>query len=248
MMQMTRAIVLGTALALAAASAASAQTATEPARAFVNVGGGYQFADQSATISGTFTLYDETGTFEGTRSFGKGAFFDVGGGVHVFGQMSAGISWSRYVKASDVLFTVVVPHPLYVNQPRTVGMNVNDLGHTEDFINFQLFYQIMTLASGRMDVSLFGGPSVVMVSEDTVQTVTATETGSPYTAVKLDATFESASKTTVGYNVGAQVNYRLAGNFGAGAFFRYTGGTATLPWGDVKAGGPQVGASLRYTF
>jgi hypothetical protein len=246
MMQMTRAIVLGTALALAAASAASAQTPNEPARVFLSVGGGYQSASNDVTSSGTLTLYDEPGSFEGTYTVGQGPFFDIGAGMHLFGQMSFGVSYSRYVKSSNVPFTVVAPHPLYFNQPRTVTMNVNDLGHTEDFINFQLFYHVLTL--GRFDVSLFGGPSVVMVSQDNVSSVTATETGSPYTAVKLDATFESASKTAISYNIGVDANFRLVGGLGAGVFFRYTGGSADLPWGTIKAGGPQVGGALRYMF
>jgi len=111
-MKMTSAMLLACGLALATAPAVSAQTPNEPARVFVSVGGGYQSASNDVTSSGTFTLYDEPGSFEGTYTVGQGPFFDIGGGMHVFGQMSVGVSYSRYVKASNVPFTVVVPHPL----------------------------------------------------------------------------------------------------------------------------------------
>jgi hypothetical protein len=245
-MKIPNAMLLACGFVLAIAPAAAAQTPDQPARAFISVGGGYQSASQDVTTSGSFTLYDEPGSFTGSRTIGEGPFFDIGGGVHLFGQVSAGFSYSRYVESSDVPFTVVVPHPLYFNQPRTVTMNVNDLGHTEDWFHFKLYYQLFS--SSRFDASISGGASVVSVQEDTVKEVTATETGSPYTAVNLTATFESASKTAVGYNVGVEFNYHLTGSFGAGAFFRYTGATADLPWDQVKVGGPQVGAQLRYTF
>jgi hypothetical protein len=246
MMQTTRAIVLAIGLALAGASAVWAQSPDEPARIFVSVGGGYQTATRTVTTSGSFTLYDEPGSFGGSRSVGKGPFFDVGAGAHVFGQVSVGVAYSRYVKSSDVPFTVVAPHPLFFNQPRTVGMNVNDLGHTESAVHIQLFYQLFS--SSRYDASVSVGPSFISVKEDSVESVTATETGSPYTAVNLSATFTSASKTAVGFNAGFDLNYRLTGGIGAGLFVRYTGASASLPWGKVKAGGPQVGAAVRYRF
>ncbi len=219
---------------------------TSPRRCSASSGGGYQAADRTITTSGTFTLYDESGSFTGSRSVGQGGFFEVGGGFHLFGPTSIGVLYSRYVKSSDVPFTVVVPHPLYFNQPRTVTMNVKDLGHTEDVVHIQFLYQL--LSSSRYDASISAGPSIYAVSEDSVKEVTATETGPPYTAVNLDATFESASKTTVGYHVGFDFNYYLTNSIGAGAFFRYTGATAKMPWGDIKAGGPQVGAVVRYNF
>jgi opacity protein-like surface antigen len=70
--------------------------------------------------------------------------------------------------------------------------------------------------------------------------------------VALDATFGSASKTAFGVNVGGDVNYRITGGIGAGAFFRYVYGKAKMPGGDttrdVTLGGPQIGVGLRYRF
>lgn len=245
-MKKTNVLLLACAFALAIAPSVAAQTPDEPARVFVTAGGGYQTADHSVTNSGTFTLYDEPGSYTGTYSVGKGGFFDIGAGGHLFGQMSLGVTYSRYAKASSVPFTVTVPHPLFFNQPRTVSMNVNDLNHAENWFHFSLIYQVFS--SSAFDASVSGGPSVVSVKQDSIKDVTATETGSPYTAVNLTATFQSASKTAFGYHVGFNVNYHVTGSIGAGLIVRYTGATAALPWGDVKAGGTQIGGALRYTF
>jgi opacity protein-like surface antigen len=248
-MKMKNRLLLACGFALAIAPAAVAQTPDEPARVFVSVGGGYQSASHGVTNSGSFTLYDEPGTYAGSYSIGKGGFFDVTAGGHVFGQMSVGVTFSRYTKASDVPFNVVVPHPLFYTQPRTLTMNVTNLNEKENWFHFALYYQL--LSSSRFDASVSAGPSLVSVKQDSLKKdsgITATETGTPYTAVNLAATFESASKTAFGYNVGFGVNYHVTGAIGAGFFVRYTGASAKLPWGSVKTGGPQFGGAVRYSF
>lgn len=248
-MKMKNVLLFACGLALASAPAAVAQTPDEPARVFVAVGGGYQSASHTIDNTGTFTLYDEPGSFDGTYKAGKGGFFDVTAGGHVFGQVSAGVTFSRYAKGYDVPFTVLVPHPLFYTQSRTVSMNVTNLNQKENWFHFSLYYQLFS--SSAFDASVSAGPSLVSVKQDSVKKdsgITATETGSPYTAVTLTAAFETASKTAFGYNVGFNVNYHLTGSIGAGLFVRYTGATAKLSSGDVKAGGAQVGGALRYTF
>jgi len=250
-MKKTNVVLLVCGLVLASVSVASAQGQDQPARGFVSLSGGFQLASQTFTESGSFTLYEEPGSFTGSRTVSSGPFFDIGGGVRVFGKLSVGVAYSRFAKSADGSFTVVTPHPLFFNQPRTGTLNVTDLGHTENAVHVQLFYQVFS--RGRFDASVFGGPSVISVKEDSVKAVTATETGSPYTAVNLSASFESASKTAVGVNVGLDANYRVSGSLGAGFFFRYVTATASLPVSDgttrsVKAGGPQVGFGLRYRF
>jgi len=249
-MKMTTAMLLACGLALACASGVSAQTPDEPARGFVSLSGGFQFASRTSTETGSFSLYDEPGFFTGAREVGNTPFFDVGAGMHITGKISGGIALSRFAKGSDVAFTAMVPHPLFVGETRSVALGVNDLRHTETVLHLQAIYQVFS--SGRYDASVFAGPSIIMVKEDRVTALSATETGSPYTAVKLDATFGSVSKTALGANVGLDVNYRVTGDIGAGAFVRYTVGRANMPSGDttrkVTLGGPQVGLGLRYRF
>ena len=250
-MKMTNAMLLACGLALACASAVSAQTPDEPPRAFVSLGGGFQFAGSSSTDSGSFDLYDEVGSFSGPRKIGNTPFFDAAAGMHITGKISGGVAFSRFAKGSDVSFTALVPHPLFAGELRTIALGVNDLRHTETAIHLQGIYQLFTFS--RYDISVFGGPSVILVKEDRVAAINATEGGTPFTAVKLDPKFASSSKTTLGGNVGLDANYRLTGEFGAGVFIRYTIASVKMPAaGDatrkVTVGGPQVGLAVRYRF
>ncbi len=250
MMKTSKAFLLACGLVLACTSAARAQAPDEPARAFVSIGGGYLFASQTSTDGGTFALYDETGSFSGDRKTGNSPFFEFGGGMHITGKISGGVAVSYFSKGNDTSFTALVPHPLFAGQLRTVALNIDDLGHSETAVHLQAIYQVYT--SGRIDASVFGGPSIIRVSEDIVGQLTATESGSPYTAVALDATFESVSKTALGINVGADANYRIQGPISAGVVLRYAYASAKMPSGSstrkVTLGGPQVGVALKYRF
>lgn len=239
-------LLLACGLALAGAPAVRAQTPDEPARAFVSISGGFQAAARTVTETGSFTLYDELGSFTASRKTGNGPFFDIGAGMHVFDKVSAGIAFTRFARSVSVPFTFAVPHPLFFGSPRTAAVNVSDLGHTETAVHLQAFYQLFS--SSRYDASIVAGPSIFRVSRDAVTGATATETGTPFTAVNLTPSFDSASKTAVGGNIGLDINYRVSGGIAAGFFVRYTGATAKLPSGSVKVGGPQVGLGLRYRF
>ncbi|HEY3380969.1 MAG TPA: outer membrane beta-barrel protein [Vicinamibacterales bacterium] len=251
MMQKTTTMLLVCGLALAGASAVSAQGTDKPDRGFVSVAGGFQVGGRTTDESGTFSLYDESGTFTGSRKISNGAFFEVGGGMHVSGKFSVGASFSRFAKASTVVYTASIPHPLFFDSPRTAALTVNDLGHTESVVHIQAIYRVMD--TKKYDVSVVGGPSIFSVSEDTVSTISATETGSPFTALSLAATFGSASKRGIGFNVGADANYTLTRVLAAGLNVKYTYASLSMPGTggathDVKAGGLQVGIGLRYRF
>jgi hypothetical protein len=239
-------LLLACVLALATASAASAQGPDQPARLFVNVNGGVQTGAHTLTQAGTFTLYDETGSFTGSGKIKSGPFFDVGAGVHVVGALSVGVTYSHFQKTTDAPFAVVAPHPLFYGQPRNAALNVTGLNHSENVFHVQAFYQL--LSSGRYEASVFAGPSFYSVKQDSVTSVTATETAAPYTTVNLAAGFTSSKKSTVGVNAGMEITYRVSGPLAAGLLVRYSAATAKLASGDVKVGGPQVGVTLKYRF
>ena len=92
-----------------------------------------------------------------------------------------------------------------------------------------------------------------MVDQDLVKGLTVAEQGSPTTGVVLTGIEkEKVSDTTVGFNIGADGTYMFTPRLGAGAFLRYTGGSAELKGsaGTVKldVGGVQIGAGLRLRF
>ncbi len=247
-MKMKSAVVLACGLAISGASVVAAQTPNEPARVFVSVSGGFQPVTRTITEAGGFVLYDEPGSFTGSNKIDSGPFFDIGGGMQVFGKFSVGAAVSRFTKSSSVPYTVIVPHPMFYDTMRTGTLNANNMKHTETALHLQVFYQL--LSTGKYDASVVAGPSIFFVKQDSVngQSIAATETGSPYTAMTLSGTFNSQSKTAVGGHVGVDFTYHVTGGIGAGVFIRYTGATAKLASGNVTVGGPQVGVGLRYRF
>lgn len=246
MIKKNHVVLLACGLALASAPAVLAQTPDEPARGYVSISGGFQTAARTITEAGGFTLYDEPGSFTGLRKTGNGAFFEFGGGAHVFDKVSAGIAVSIFSKSSNVPFTVTAPHPLFFDTPRTATLNATGLHHRETAVHLQAIYQLFS--SSKYDASIVAGPSIFSVKRDQLADVTASETGTPFTTVNLSSSLNSASKTAVGGNVGLDVSYHLTGGIAAGFLVRYSGATAKLPSGKVKVGGPQVGFGLRYRF
>ena len=110
----------------------------------------------------------------------------------------------------------------------------------------------MISITDEIDVSVFGGPSVLRVEQDVVAAVTAAEVGDPFDTVNVAVTTETASKRGAGVNVGADVTYMFTEQLGAGGFFRFAGGSVDLPVGSttvaVDVGGVQVGGGLRVRF
>jgi hypothetical protein len=255
MIQKTMTILVVCGLALASAPAVSAQGSAQgsdkPERGFVSVAGGFQMAGSTTDESGAFSLYDESGSFTGSRKVGNGLFFEVGGGMHITGKFSVGAAVSRFAKTSTVVFIAKIPHPLFFDTPRTGALTVNDLGHTETAVHIQAIYRV--IERDNYDVSVLGGPSLFSVSEDTIGEISATETGSPYTAMTLSATFGTASKRGIGANAGVNANYTLTRALSAGVIVRYTYASVNMPGTggvthDVRAGGVQIGLGLRYRF
>lgn len=250
-MQTTSAVLLACGLVLASGQTLWAQASDAPARYFISVNGAYQAASRTTDEAGSFTLYDEPGSFAGSREVPKSWLLDVGAGVRVWNKLSVGAAYSMTRAASDVPFALTAPHPVFYGRSRTATLQVNDLGHQESAVHFQASYQVLEMWGLR--VSAVAGPTLFMVTEDSVASVTVAETGSPYTAVTPGAEFASSSKSAMGFNVGADLSYRVLGGLGVGAFFRYSAGTVTLPSSggstkSVKVGGPQAGAGLRYAF
>jgi len=68
------------------------------------------------------------------------------------------------------------------------------------------------------------------------------------------ATTERAEKTKLGFNVGADVGYRLSHRVGVGGLVRYSRVSLSLPLAgsasgvSVDAGGLQVGGGVRFYF
>jgi opacity protein-like surface antigen len=245
MTAVTKAVLCACALGLVAASPAAAQGPLY--RGFLSVNFGVQATSRSHDESGTFELYGETGTVEGTREVGAGPLFDVSGGFIVWKNILVGVGYSRFSDQGDVALEARVPDPLHFDRPRSAAITLADAAHTEHAFHVQALYALQL--TEKLDVMLGGGPSFFSLTQDVLDEIVATE-GSTLT---VTGTTASVSESAVGFNVGADLTYLFTDRLGAGFFARYSEASVNMPAGegatrDVKVGGFQLGAGLRFRF
>ena len=230
---------------------ASAQGSAPLERGYAHVNFGAQGGSHDLTQSGALTIYDEAAPFTAKTNGGGGPVFDVGGGYRLFGKLYAGIAYSWTSDKSDADVSGSVPHPFYYDQFRAVSGTAPGLEHSEGAIHIQgVWRQPITT---KFDLALSFGPTIFMVKQDLVSGLTLAEQGDPTTGVVLTGVqTEQVSETAVGFNVGADGTYMFNSRLGAGAFLRYTGGSADLKGTggtvNVDVGGVQIGAGLRLRF
>ena len=100
----------------------------------------------------------------------------------------------------------------------------------------------MMPVANKLDVGFSAGPTIFAVKQDTISALTVVEPGPSVTP-----TVASSSKTTVGFNIGVDVQYMVAKKWGVGGLMRYSFGSATLPGASEKltVGGFQIGGGAR---
>jgi hypothetical protein len=236
------------------ASQASAQALPWEGRGFINVNFGLQvIAEDVATTTTNFTIYDEAGKVTTAQTIDSQApFFDVGGGFRIAGNFGVGFTYTRLSATGVAEVTAQVPSPVYYDQPRTVTSTLDDLEHVEDGYHFQALY--MLPMTDKLDIVFSGGPSLFNLKQGVVTSPQITEVGPPYSSVNMTVSQTTITGSEIGFNVGADVTFRVANNVGIGAMVRYTAATVSLtPEGggdasDVKVGGFQFGGGLRIRF
>ena len=232
---------------------------TRPAKTSVlrrfrfHVNAGAQVTSHDMVAQGAFPLYDETATFETRGETGGGAVFDVGAAYPIRrqffgGDLFGGLSYSRVGGDVGGPLTGQIPHPLIFDSPRPISGSVSGLNHVQHALHFQAVW--LHPINNRIDVALSAGPTLFIVSQDLVSSISLTETGSSVSLA--GTTVQDVSDNGAGFNVGMDGSYRLTRRLAVGAFVRYAGGSVDLPAasGNVSldVGGVQVGAGVRLRF
>jgi hypothetical protein len=223
---------------------AAAQTMQWTDKGYVTVNGGGQFGSHDLSQSGSFPLYDETATFTSSTKVKSGGMFDLGGAYKVWkNNFLVGVSYSHVSSKSDGAVTGSIPDPVFFDQPRTVNSTVPGLKHSENQVHIDAVW--MMPVANKLDVGFFAGPTIFAVKQDTIQSLTVTEPGPAITAPVV-----SASKTSVGFNIGVDVQYMVAKKWGVGGLARYSFGSVTLPGASkgLTVGGFQLGGGARLRF
>ncbi len=242
-MKMTNAAILTLCLC-AAPQIASAQTMQWTDKGYVTFNVGVQVGSDDLDTSSTFSLYDETATVTSTQKISGGAFFEFGGAYRVWGKnLLAGVSFTRTKSDADVAITGSIPDPIVHDRPRTVTATQGDAEHAETVMHLNAIWMIPV--ANKLDVGVFGGPSIFWVSQDTITSLTVTEPGPT-----VSAPLTEVKKTTGGINFGVDVQYLVMKKVAIGGVARYTWASASIEGATEKlgVGGFQLGVGARYRF
>ena len=240
---MIKAGCLSFALCALAAAPASAQMAWTD-RAFANVNFGLQEQSRTIDTSSTFSLYGEDGSLTTSQPIDGGALFDLGGGYKVWKNLAVGLGYSRMQSDGDVAISASVPDPNFFENLRPLTGVAPNAEHSEHAIHLQGTW-IMPVTD-KIDVGFSFGPTIFMVSQDVVTDIAVTEP----TPTLASATVTREDHTSVGINLGIDLNYFFRPNIGAGILVRYAYGSVDLDsvGESLTVGGFQLGFGLRYRF
>ena len=231
--------------------APSAPSPGAETRGFISGGAGLQFGTHDFSDTHASPLYGEMKTWTADYSVNTGPEFEVAGGWRLWRRLFAGAAYSHFSDSGGAAITARIPHPFFFEQPRDLSGESADLSHRENGLHLSATWVVP--AARRVDVAVFGGPSILSVSRALVKDVEFSETY-PFDTVTLAAApAADTSGTSIGFHVGGDVTYALTPRIGAGVTLRYTRATVDLdaPAGGivtVTAGGLQVAASIQLRF
>src|SRR5215204_4070600 len=240
----TRAGILALGLC-AAPGMASAQTMQWTDKGYVTFNVGAQVGTHNLDTSSTFTLYEEPASVTSTQEVKTGAFFEIGGAYRVWGNnILGGISYTHTTSDADVSLTASIPDQFITDRPRAVTSTQPGAKHTENTVHLDAIW--MMPVANKLDVGLFAGPSIISVKQQTVTTISnITEPGPTFTAP-----FTEVKKTTVGFNLGVDVQYLVAKKVAVGGLARFVLGSAEIEGAtdNLSLNGFQIGVGVRYRF
>ena len=240
---MTKAGILALCLC-AAPQIVSAQTMQWTDKGYLTFNVGGQIGSDDLDTSSTFSLYEETATVASTQKISGGAFFEIGGAYRVWGNnLLAGVSLTRTKSDADVAITASIPDPVFFDRPRAVSATQGGAEHSETAIHLNAIWMIPV--ANKIDVGVFGGPTIFMVKQDTITSLTVTEPGPT-----VNAPLTEVKKTTAGINFGVDVQYLVRRNLAVGGIARYAWGSADIDGAteSLGVGGFQIGVGARYRF
>jgi hypothetical protein len=229
-----------------------AQTASPSLeRGYAAISVDYQASSSSFRGGLSFPSFLETETVTSTYTVASTPGFDIAGGVRIWRHLAVGANATRFAKGTGAAVTATVPHPFFFNKAREVNGEAGGVRHEEIAVHVQAAW-IVPIAE-RWLLTLFGGPSAFNVTQSLVSDIAINESYPYDSATFASATLQKTTKTRIGGHAGADVTLMLSRRIGVGGTLRFS--RATFKFGTdhgqtvtVDAGGPQVGAGVRFRF
>ena len=228
----------------AAPRLAFAQTMQWTDNGYASLNVGIQAGSHDLNTSSSFPLYDETATVTSAQKVTSGAFFEIGGAYRVWGRnVLAGVSYTHTTSDADVSISGSIPDPAFTDSPRSVTSSQSGAKHTENVVHLDVIW--MVPVANKTDVGVFAGPTIFSTKQQTITSLTVTEP-TPTVTAPLD----KVSKTSLGFNLGADLQYMVNKRYGVGGIVRYTWGSADIDGAteNLTVGGFQIGVGARVRF
>lgn len=242
------AVVIGA--ALVCPEPAAAQPTGWSERFLISASGAFQGTATDFSDSITFTEFVEEGRINTGYEVDTGPAFDGLVAVRLVGNFGVGVGVSYFTRRDAAQVDARVPHPFFFNRHRTVGGEVPSIRRSEVAAHLQAVY--LQPITRTFDLLVSGGPSVVTVEQTLVSRIEYAH-AFPFD----DATFQSAGtrrerERVAGFNVGADLTWRLWRRVGIGGGVRVIRARADLlsTGHDVQvdAGGVQGSLGIRAKF
>jgi opacity protein-like surface antigen len=217
------------------------------------IDGGGQLTESTFQDKQTFQQYLETGSFEFKQAIPRRPLVDGGFAVHTWRKLYVGGTVSAMNEQSNGALKAEVPNPVLFNRPRTMTADVR-ASRYEIAAHIQASWT--TRATRNIELTAFGGPSIFFTQQTYV---TALTVGLENETYPFDDFLFAGASTDIfddqilGYNVGADVNWKFARQIGLGGVVRFSRGRKDFTPKDgvpftVEVGGLHVGAGLRFIF
>ena len=212
--------------------------------------GGVLMPVQSDGFEGTdsrpFNLEQETRTTAYDGSMKPGFDVAIGSGA---GRAALSVVVSRRQSTEPATVSAASPHPFYFNQPRTVT-GAFDAARTETDVHVQV--NVALLTTRRLHVIVGGGPSIFVVKQALLDTLSYDSTYPFDTATFAGTTTTVRSKKGYGGNAELDVVAPLTRHVALQVLGRWSRGTVDFTDDVLKArsraGNAQVGAGLRLSY
>jgi hypothetical protein len=218
------------------------------ARGFVTFGVGAQMGTSAFSETHKDFIDQEERTWTADYSVKSGLAFEAGGGWQLWRNLFAAGTYTRFGDSRSAAVNGEIPHPFFFDRPRHISGDSPSLAHDEQALHLSALW--LAPAGRRLEVAVFGGPSIMNVSQEMVKEVRYEEEYPYDTATFTQALTDEASRTVLGFHVGGDVTWLLSRQLGLGGAVRYNHASVELdtPSGgtiDLDAGGAQVMFTLK---
>lgn len=219
-------------------SQAAREAATAAAGTGFRVKLGFLNVDVTYRLGRTDLIREATsdvGTVTGNYGNSSGQQFDVLGSAAIWGRWGIGGGVSYYTRPEATLRPPAASGqpslPFAASAARELALHVPIVW--------------MPVAGQRVKLLIFGGPTVVSLTQDVVERLNfGPASATPFGIQRLTG-------TALGYHVGGDVAYFFSNKIGLGGGVRYSAASVEFteePGTVWKVGGPQVSAGLRVRF